>query len=193
MKRALIALALAAALPLSAQAGELNYNYVEGGYVSSHFVGTDFDGYGLAGSVKFNDNWYGNASYRDVSKSGVSLTESNINLGWRHAMNDKADFIAEVGYINYGLDLGGGLDTNIDGYRVGAGFRGFLGEKFEGTVKAHWTHLSESGFGSTNDFGGGVSGTYHINDTWGITGSYDSVQIDGDSIGTWGLGVRASF
>jgi len=108
-------------------------------------------------------------------------------------MNDKADFIVEAGYVNYGLDVGGLGGGNIDGYRVAGGFRGFLGEKFEGTVKLHWTHLSESSIGSSNDFGGAISGTYHINDTWGITGSYDSVQLSGDSVDSWGLGVRASF
>ncbi len=191
MKRALIALALAAALPLSAQAGELNYNYVQAGYANSHISGTNFAGWGVEGSVKFNDMFYGSASYRNVDKSGVSLDESNVNLGFRHAVSDKADFIAEIGYINYGLDFGGGSSGNIDGYRVAGGFRGFLGEKFEGTVKLNYTDVNGNG-GSSSEFGGGVSGTYHINDTWGITASYDSTKL-GETISTWGLGVRASF
>ena len=191
MKRALIALALAAALPLSAQAGELNYNYVQASYLNSHFAGEDFPGWGLEGSVKFNDMFYGSASYRNVDKSGVSLDESNINLGYRHAVSDKADFIAEIGYINYGVDLGSFGNAKVDGYRVAGGFRGFLGEKFEGTIKLNYTDVNGDG-SSSSEFGGGVSGTYHINETWGITGSYDSTKL-GDTISTWGLGVRASF
>lgn len=190
MKRTLIALALAAALPLSAQAGELNYNYVQGGYVNSHISGTNLPGWSLDGSVKFNDMFYGTASYRNVDKSGVQLDESTVNFGFRHAMSDKADFIAEIGYINYGLDYGSS-SANVDGYRVAGGFRGFLGEKFEGTVKINYTDVNGDG-SSSSEFGGGVSGTYHINDTWGITGSYDSTKL-GDTISTWGLGVRASF
>ena len=190
MKLALIALALAAALPLSAQAGELNYNYVQGGYVNSHISGTNLPGWSLDGSVKFNDMFYGTASYRNVDKSGVQLDESTVNFGFRHAMSDKADFIAEIGYINYGLDYGSS-SANVDGYRVAGGFRGFLGEKFEGTVKINYTDVNGDG-SSSSEFGGGVSGTYHINDTWGITGSYDSTKL-GDTISTWGLGVRASF
>lgn len=197
MKRSLIALALAAALPLSAQAGELKYSYIQFGYVNSNTSGENLDGYGLEGSVAFNEDWYGSATYRNIDGdfSGVDfgVDETTVNLGWRHAMSDKADFIAEVGYVNYGVDVSGLGSGNIDGYRVGAGFRGFMGEKFEGQIKAHWTHLSESNLGSTNDFGGGISGTYHINDTWGITGSYDSVQLSGDSVDSWGLSVRASF
>lgn len=190
MKRALIALALAAALPLSAQAGELNYNYVQASYLNSHFVGESFPGYGLEGSVKFNDMFYGSASYRNVDKSGLSLDESSVNVGYRHAASDKADFIAEIGYINYGVDYGFGND-NADGYRVAAGFRGFIADKFEGTIKINYTDV-DGDAGSSSEFGGGVSATYHINDTWGITGSFDTIKL-GDTINTWGLGVRASF
>lgn len=190
MKRSLIALALAAVLPLSAQAGELNYNYVEGGYVSSHFLSTDFDGYSVNGSVAFNDSWYGTASYRDVSKSGVSLDETTINLGWRHAMSEKADFLAEVGYVNVHVDAGSLGSDSEDGYRVAAGFRGKLAPNFEGSIKGYYTDLGGS---SSGEFGGVVAAQYNINQTWGITASYDSTQIDGETIGTWGLGVRASF
>ena len=49
MKRTLIALALAAILPISAQASDkLSYSYVEANY--SNLDG-DFDGWGLRGSV----------------------------------------------------------------------------------------------------------------------------------------------
>ena len=190
MKRALIALALAAALPLSAQAGELNYNYVQAGYANSHFVGEDFPGWSLDGSVKFNDMFYGTASYRNVDKSGVQLDESTVNFGFRHAISDKADFIAELGYINYGLDIGSS-SANVDGYRVAGGVRGFLSDKFEGTIKVNYTDVNGDG-SSSSEFGGVVSGTYHINDTWGITASYDTTKL-GETVNTWGLGVRASF
>lgn len=190
MKRSLIALALAAVLPLSAQAGELNYNYVEAGYVNSHFVGTDFNGYSVNGSVAFNDSWYGTASYRDVSKSGVSLDETVVSLGWRHGLSDKADFLAEVGYVNVGVDAGSFGSGNEDGYRVAAGFRGKLASNFEGSIKGYYTDLGGS---SDGEFGAIVAGQYNINETWGITASYDSTQLEGETIGTWGLGVRASF
>ena len=190
MKRSLIALALAAVLPLSAQAGELNYNYVEAGYVSSHFVGEDFDGYSVSGSVAFNDSWYGAASYRDVSKSGVGLDESVISIGWRHAMSDKADFLAELGYVNVGLDAGSLGSDSEDGYRVAAGFRGKLAPNFEGSIKGYYTDL---GGDSDGEFGAVLGAQYNINTTWGITASYDTTQLGGETINTWGLGVRASF
>ena len=64
MKRCLIALALAAALPFAASAQDANsglsYNYVQGGYVSTNTDGGDFEGdvYGHLGAlVKFNQSW----------------------------------------------------------------------------------------------------------------------------------------
>lgn len=190
MKRSLFALALAAALPLSAQAGELNYNYVEAGYVNSHFASTDFDGYSISGSVAFNDNWYGAASYRDVSKSGVGLDETVVSLGWRHGLSDKADFLAEIGYVNVGVDAGSFGNASEDGYRVAAGFRGKMAANFEGSIKGYYTDL---GGDSDGEFGVVVGAQYNINETWGITASYDTTQIADESINTWGLGVRASF
>ena len=140
MKRSLIALALAAVLPLSVQAGEIPYSYVEASYLDSHVAGENGDGFGLAGSVGFSDSWYGSASYRRVDNNdyGIELDETTVNLGWRHALSDKADFIAELGYVDVGA-------------------------------------------------------VYQLNDTWGITASYDTTKLFDERINTWGLGIRASF
>ena len=190
MKRSLIALALAAVLPLSAQAGELNYNYVEANYLSSDFLDVTLDGYAVKGSVAFSDNWYASASYRDVSKDGGSLDETVVSLGWRHALSDKSDFLAEVGYVDVGVDAGEFGSASEDGYRVAAGLRGKIAPKFEAGIKGYYTDL---GGESDGEFGVVVDGQYNINATWGITASYDSTQMFDETIGTWGIGVRASF
>lgn len=191
MKRSLIALALATILPISAQAGELNYNYVQASYLDSDFVGESFDGYGVEGSFAFNENFYGSVSYRNVDNGefDIGFDETALNLGWRRAMNDKADFIAEVGYVNVGVDVGSDSES-ADGYRVAAGFRGNFNPKFEGNIKVYYTNINDLGDG---EFGGRVGGVFNINKTWGIVGSYDTTKLGGETIDTWGLGVRASF
>jgi hypothetical protein len=192
MKRALIALALAAALPLSAQAGELNYNYVGAAYASTDLLDETFDGYAIDGSVAFNENFYGNLSYRNVRNGDfdINFDETVLSVGYRHAVSDKADFIAELGYVNVGVDLGSFGSDNTDGYRVAGGFRGMLAPKFEAGAKVYYTHLSDMGGG---DFGASINGIFHINKTWGIVGSYDHSKLDSENVNTWGLGVRASF
>jgi hypothetical protein len=194
MKRSLIALALAAVLPISAQAGEISYSYVEGGYNRADGNGGNADGYFLDGSVSFSDDWYGAASYRKLTNNDlgidVSLDETVLNLGYRHAMSDKADFIAEVGYVNIGADVEGMGSDSSDGYRVAAGFRGMLAPRFEGNVKAYYTKVSDLGDG---EFGVRVGGVYNVNQTWGIVASYDHAKIVDESLNTRAVGVRASF
>ena len=194
MKRALIALALAAALPLSAQAAASGptYSYVEGSYQSADFLDETFDGYALAGSYGFNEHWYGSVTYKNVDNGDfdIGLDETTLNLGWHTALSDRADFLAELGYVDLGVDLGEFGDESENGYRVAAGFRGLFTPKFEGSIKGRYTDLgSEGGDG----FGVGVGAVFHINPTWGITANYDHDDFDGEGMDTWGLGLRASF
>jgi hypothetical protein len=197
MKRAILGLALAAILPVSAQAAddtatsELNYNYIEAGYVNADILDENIDGFRVGGSVGFGGSWYGSANYRQVSKDGVTFDDSNINIGWHHAISDKADFLAEVGYANMGIDIDGFGDANSDGYRAAIGLRGMLAPKFEAQAKASWTKIND--FGSDGEFGGEVQATYHFTDTWGLTGSYEHTSIFDEDVNVWSVGVRASF
>lgn len=186
MNRSIVALALALALPLSAQAADkLSYSYVEGGYSSTHFAGTNFNGLNLDGSVALGDMWYGTASYQKGSKSGVDLSESTIGAGLHTAISDKADFIAELAYVNDDVNV----STSDHGYRATAGIRGQLGSNIEGTIKATYADVGNYGKG----WGAGAGLVYHINDTWGVTGSYDYSSRDSNNLSAWNLGVRASF
>ena len=38
-----------------------------------------------------------------------------------------------------------------------------------------------------------VGGLVKINDTWGVVGSYDHTELLDEGLGTWNLGLRASF
>ena len=195
MKRALLGLALLAILPLSAQAAEGNsgvsYSYIEASYQSSDWFSENFDGFGLAGSVGFAENWYVSGSYRDVDANDfdAGFDESKFNLGWHHALSDNADFIAEIGYVNFGADFDGDSLGNSDGYSASVGFRGKLAPSFEAGIKASYIDVSNL----DSDFAIGVNGIWHINETWGIVGSYDHMSIVDEGMDTWGLGVRASF
>ena len=189
MKRSLIALALAAALPLSAQASELSYNYVEADYASTHAYDTTLDGYKLKGSVSFSDNFYGVGSYGKVSKDSIDFEEGTIGVGYRHAISDKANWESELSYVQDNVDVGSFFDNDDDGYRVSTGVRGMLGPKFEGNVSVNYTDVNDFGSG----VGANVGGMFHINDTWGITAAYDYSNRDNTDLNTWTLGARASF
>ena len=194
MKRALLGLALAAILPMSAQAADgdtaVSYNYVEGSYQSSDLDSIDFDGFGLAGSFGFAENWYISGSYRNVDADDfdAKIDESKVNLGWHYAVSPQADFIAEIGYVNFGAEFD--IDeANSDGFSASVGFRGKFNPHFEAGIKASYIDVSDI----DTDFAIGVNGIWHINETWGIVGSYDHMSFEDEGMDTWGLGVRASF
>lgn len=188
MKRniSLLALALAAIVPFTAaNAGELKYTYVQGGYSAADVAGLDMDGYGVKGSVAFGDKFYGLASYDRVSDSGFDLNESSLGVGFHTGLSDKTDFFAEASAVRDDFDFVGS-DT---GYRVAGGIRSLMSDKFEGSVKATYSDVGDYG----NGFGAGVSGVFHITDTWGVYASYDYADRDSSNFNTWGAGVRASF
>lgn len=188
MKRTLFALALAASLPISAQAREVNYNFVEAGYASSNVntLDADFNGFNLDGSIGFNDSFYAFAGYKTGEDSGVDLNQTNIGLGW-HSAGDVQWFV-EGGWVNNEIDYGS-LNTDDDGFGIATGVRGFIGENFEGNAKVSYVDVGDFGDG----VGANLTGIYHFNDTWGAYASYDYSDRGDFDIDTWGLGVRASF
>ena len=194
LKRSLFALALAAALPMSAQAGEVNYNFIQAGYSTSDFAGGNFSGYSVDGSFGFSDNFYAFGGFQTGDDFGWDLDEANIGLGWH--TTGAAQWFVEAAWLKDTLDFGGGSDISDSGYTVAGGVRGFFGSSnFEGNAKLGYADVGDFGNGITV----GLAGIYHFNDTWGAYASYDwndrggsPFPVDTD-FNTWGLGVRASF
>jgi Ax21 family sulfation-dependent quorum factor len=182
MKRSLIALALVALLPLSAQADDkLSYTFIEGNYVN---VDGDADGFGVRGSVEFGEsNFYGFGSYSmvEVDDVNVDIDLTDIGLGYAFSLSDNADLISEIAYVNVDVD---GLG-NADGYRASVGVRGSFSDNFEGLVKANYIDGSDV----DGDFSGTVGAQYKFTQTWGMTGEVEFA--DGGE--TYLVGLRASF
>ncbi len=182
MKRSLIALALVALLPLSAQADDkLSYSYIEGQYVN---VDGDADGFGVTGSIEFGEsNFYGFGSYKMVETDdfNIDINLTDVGLGYAHSLSDNADLISEIAYVNFDVD---GLGS-ADGYRASVGLRGSFSDNFEGLVKANYL----DGNDVDGDFSGTVGLQYKFTQTWGMTGEVEFA--DGGE--TYLVGLRASF
>jgi Ax21 family sulfation-dependent quorum factor len=180
MKRALFALALAAALPMSAQASELSYSFVELDYVN---VDGDADGFGLRGAYNFGDSgFYGLAGYNnvEVDNTNIDVDFYEIGAGYHYGISENTDLIAELAYQNAEV-----LGFDADGYRLSGGFRGNLADSFEGLVKINYL----DGDNVDGDFSGTLGAQYKFNETWGMTGEIEFA--DGGE--TYLVGVRASF
>lgn len=191
MTRSLIALALVAMLPLSAQADDkLSYTYIEGNYIDIN-GDSDGDGFGVRGSFEFGESdFYGFGSYQWLEVDGASIGVvptkidvdfTDIGIGYAHGISPNAALISELAYIK--ADAGGGADA--DGYRVSVGLRGSFSDNVEGLIKANHTDGS--------DFDGDFSGTaglhWKFTQTWGLTGEVEF----GDGGEAYLLGLRASF
>lgn len=189
MKKTLLALAFAAALPLSAQAAEpakgLSYTYVEGDYIDVD----NGNGWGLRGSFDFGTTGlYGFGSWAklDGDKNDFDISAGNdvdaneLGLGWHHSIADATDLLVEGAYRNYDADT-----YRIDGARVSVGARSAMNDKLEGFVKANYYDKS--------DFNGDVTGTvgaqYKFTPRWGATAEAEF----GNGNKAWMLGMRASF
>ena len=129
MKRSLFALALAAALPLSAQADDkLSYTYVEGGWTQ---VKTDDDvfndpkvdgGYvrgsiALAEQVHVFGGWnYGSKSYDyDYGSMKLKLNQPELGIGYHMPFSDRVDYTADIkdGPLDHGFDHQIGLRKRL--------------------------------------------------------------------------------
>ena len=197
MKRALFALALAAALPMSAQASELSYSFVEVDYLnsSSELFSSSFydtEGYGVRGSFGFAENFYVSGGYanNDFSFAGLDEDRWNVGFGYHRALYDQADWFVEVGYTDIN-SFAPFLDDNY--YDVSFGLRGSISDRFEGIAKLSYNDGADFGGAVYPQYDGAFSATvglqWRINEMWGIVGEIEAYEDDTD----YTLGVRASF
>ncbi|MDQ3288244.1 MAG: hypothetical protein M3Q42_08265 [Pseudomonadota bacterium] len=192
-KHLALALALIAA-PLATSANELNYSFIEGGYIRADLAGDSGDGLFARGSAAFGESFYGHASYQKATNDelgfDVSLDEATIGVGYRIAMGVNVDFIAEASYIDIGADVEGFGSSNYDGFRAALGVRGLMTPRLEGNLKAYYTELSDLDDG---ELGAQAGLVFHINQTWGIVATYDHTKFFDENINSGRIGVRASF
>jgi len=202
MKRTIFALALAAVLPMSAQASELSYSFVELDYVNSSNAATDgpggpsfdSDGYGIRGSFGFAENFYVTGAYAqsdlDVTFSNIDNDKWSLGFGYHRPMYDQADWFVEAGYTK--IDSNNtAIDDNF--YKVSAGIRGSISDRFEGIAKLSFNDgadLNGAVYPQYDSaFSASVGLQWRINEMWGIVGEIEAFEDATD----YTIGVRASF
>lgn len=193
-KQIALALALAAA-SFAANAGDLGYTYVEAGWTRAtidvdYNNDMDFDGYTVRGSYGINQ-FHVFGGYTTVSNDDLvdlDLNQSQLGVGYHHALDDNADFIGEVSYLRQGYKasaLGYHFSDHANGYRVSAGFRGQLGQHLEATLKANYTDSNDLG----SEFTPSAGVLFKFNQNWGLFADAEKSQ---DTL-RYAAGVRASF
>ena len=174
-----------AAASFSAQAGDINYNYVDLTYDSADASGTSGTGIGAGISFGITDNLYLVGNY-DSADFPPTLSEINFGLGYHQSLNNTTDWYAEGRYRT--TDIGTADPT---GYMGMFGVR--MAASSQAEVKAGVGYGSLSSGGTT--FSGVIfdlGGVYNVTDQIGIALNYYS---DNDSFG-WNvlrLGARFNF
>ena len=210
MKTLLLAAGLAAA-SFAAPAADLSYTYVEGGYARLHADDADLgdpelDGGYLRGSLDLGSgfNLIGGVSRASEEfaldprlgfdlQLDLDVTQYELGAGYRMAMSDRVDFLAELAWVRVDVDAevaGQGADDHFNGGRGAVGVRGAFNDVVEGVLKANYY--------DGGDFDGGFTGVlgaqFRVTPTWGITAEVEHGELllsDEDTRYT--LGVRANF
>lgn len=205
MKKHHLLAALLACAPLTAfaaDADEIKYTYLEGGY--THFNANrndmdDFDGDGgyLRGAVDLSRGVYLLGSYQRVKDDDEDfatvdfsheLAMAEIGAGYHMPMGEGLDFIGELSYVNVRQEIdiqGFGSDSfDDDGGRLSLGVRGG-NHRVEGWFKAGYLDVGDLGSGWVGTLGGQVK----FNPMWSIVGEVEAV----DWITRYNVGVRISF
>lgn len=176
-----------AAAPLAAQAEDMSYSYVDLAYVDTDFdgPGPSADGFGLRGSVGFAENWLAFAEYSAVSVSGVDIDQIAVGFGGHYGLAENLDLVGRLGYFQFEVDVGGGVDGDDDGYLADLGLRGRVGTAVELEGGVRYSDLDVLG----DDTALVLGGRFHFNQTWALGAEFQSGDLT-ESILAY---VRASF
>ncbi|MBT2745729.1 MULTISPECIES: diffusible signal factor-reguated Ax21 faimly protein [unclassified Lysobacter] len=204
MKRALLALTLAAALPFTASAAEgISYNYAEAGYAKTDakYSQADSDGWAIGGSYAFLPNFhvFGNYSKQEtdswnypfngglVRVPGFDVDTWRVGVGYNHELSKRVDLVTRIAYEQAKSDFGYGYSDKLKGGSVEAGVRGSLTPNWEGYAFAGYQDYDKHYDGK---FYGRIGTLVKFNQNWGITA--DAKFIDGGEKEFF-VGPRFSF
>jgi Ax21 family sulfation-dependent quorum factor len=167
-------LAAVAAVP-AAQANELSYSYLEGGYLRTeprHGLG-DAEGWRFGGSAALGSRFhlFGSHSRQDVDLpritpgqpqliwGNVDVDQTTLGFGYHHPISDRADLVAQLAYEKIEM-----LGLKDEGGSLEVGLRGLLGERVEGW--AMLGHVDARYRGS--DTYARLGGQYKFSRSWGL-------------------------
>lgn len=173
----------------SATAAELDYDYAGLRWVDTELDGggidADGDGFEIGGSLELAEqvHLFGNYQTLDFG-GGIDASAFEIGGGYAMPLNNGADLVGRLSYIEGEIDAGPG---NVDdsGFGFSAGFRNMFHPQIEGRAFINYADLDETGSETSFE----VAGDYFLNDEIAVGASLEF----GDDVTTWTLGARWFF
>jgi hypothetical protein len=173
----------------SAIAAELNYTYGELRYIDTELDAGPFDrdgdGFQIGGSLELAQSVhiFGNFQTLDFG-SRIDVWSFQIGGGYAMPLNNGADLVARLSYIDGEIDTPGG-DVDDSGFGFSAGVRNMLTPQIEGRAFVNYVDLDESGDETSFE----LAGDYFVNDEIALGISLEL----GEDVTTWTLGARWYF
>jgi hypothetical protein len=173
----------------TASAAELDYNYAELRYIDTELdagpFDVDGDGFELGGSMELAQSVhiFGNFQTLDFG-SGIDASAFEIGGGYAMPLNNSADLVARLSYIDGEIDTPAG-DADDSGFGFSAGARSMFTPQIEGRAFINYVDLDESG----DEVSFELAGDYFVNDQIALGASLEL----GDDVTTWTVGGRWFF
>lgn len=170
----------------SAAAAELDYNYAELRYVDTELFDVDGDGFELGGSLELAQSVHLFGNFRTLDfGGGFDASAFEVGGGYALPLNNGADLVGRLSYIDGEIDVPGGGDVDDSGFGFSAGFRRMFTPQVEGRAFVNYQDLDASGSETAVE----IAGDYFLNDEIALGASLEL----GDDVTTWTLGARWYF
>jgi hypothetical protein len=170
-------------------AAELDYTYGELRYIETELdagpVDVDGDGFEIGGSLELAQSVhiFGNFQTLDFGR-GIDASAFEIGGGYAMPLNNGADLVARLSYIDGEIDTPGG-DADDSGFGFSAGARNMFTPQLEGRAFVNYVDLDESG----DEVSFEIAGDWFVNEQVALGASLEL----GDDVTSWTLGARWFF
>lgn len=172
---------LAAALPLTAAADRLSFNYAQADYVEAERrdAGDDFDGGGLVVSLDITPTMYGyfrgRATTLDSEAGDADLNAYSAGIGFHRTAGGNEVFTPFALFTVERLELEpeAGSDEQETGWGAEVGFRRAYGRWFQLEASAKYYDVNDLG---NNDFGAQVEGQLDLSERFALAVAYEDIQ-----------------
>ena len=188
--RVLNALAvLAISAPLSAQAANLGYSFVDFAIIPEAEVegdgfDVDGDGFQLRGSLAVTQNFFAIVEIADLEfEDNIDFTRWLIGAGAHWPINQTLDFVARGGLQRYDVDFGRFGDDDDLGFFLGARVRAQIVQNVEVEGGVEMTTAEVEGYEDEITLVG--EGRYHFNNQFSVGGLLN-LGDDSSQIGIYG-------
>ena len=183
MNRKVCILALALLLiPASAFAADMNYTFVESGWLNSDAdnIGSG-DGPALGVSWSVTNMVHLVGRYNDVDFDPISTTTFGFGAGVHRSLRDNLDIVGELAYID--MDVEGVASGSESGYQLCAGVRAQVADRFE--IEGGLEHMDAGDFDDTLLT---ADARWNFNERWAFGAGYKIGDND-----TFFIGARFNF